>query len=69
MLHLTQRTAPSGGYSPAGLHHGGCAVATLSEQQVLALPAAERNKLSLADTGLQLMRALLAAAPAGSGHP
>lgn len=61
MLPLPKRPAPSGADFAAGLHHGSCAVATLTEQQILGLPIAEMSKLTLADTGPQLMRALLAA--------
>jgi hypothetical protein len=44
-----------------GWHHGRCVVHRLGAEGVLMLPAAARAKLILADTGVELMRALLGA--------
>jgi hypothetical protein len=41
------------------LYHGACVVQLLSREQILALPAEERNKLRLSETGPDLMRALM----------
>lgn len=42
-----------------GLYHGECAVRMLTRTEVLALPDSERRKLTLADTGKDLMLQLL----------
>lgn len=41
------------------LYHGECAVRMLRRAEVLSLPLAEKQKLTLADTGLDLMRELV----------
>ncbi|AQH05694.1 hypothetical protein A9R05_42510 (plasmid) [Burkholderia sp. KK1] len=42
-----------------GWHHGICVVRRLGAEGVVKLPAAEREKLRLGDTGVELMRTLL----------
>jgi len=42
-----------------GLHHGRCVVRLLTVETVLALPSDELAKLTLADTGIELMQRLL----------
>jgi len=46
----------------AGHLHGRCVVRHLTSEAVLHLPAGERSKLRLNDTGVELMRRLLDAA-------
>jgi hypothetical protein len=41
--------------------HDACAVATMSEGQILRLPAAERGKITLGAAGVPLMRKLMGA--------
>lgn len=49
------------------LFHGSCAAASMGEDGLLALPASERRKLTVADTGVALMRRLLASDDASEG--
>jgi hypothetical protein len=56
--HLDQMlTLP--GWPAGNLYHGECAVRMLKRAEVLTLPHSERRKLTLADTGKDLMLALL----------
>jgi hypothetical protein len=41
--------------------HGACAVESMTEAAVLALPVKERDKLTMGDCGVKLMRKLLEA--------
>lgn len=47
------------GFPAGSLYHGECAVRMLRRNEVLALPHSEKRKLTLADTGVDLMRELL----------
>ncbi len=47
------------GFPVGSLYHGECAVRMLSRAEVLALPDGELHKLTLADTGMDLMRELV----------
>lgn len=44
---------------PTGLHHDACVVGMLTEDEILALPASERAKLSIGATGSRMMKRLL----------
>lgn len=50
-----------------GPTHGACVVATLTEQEILALPDTERSKLRLNETGPVLMGKLIDAIANATG--
>ncbi len=47
------------GWPVEQLFHGDCAVRMLSRSEVLALPWSEQKKLTIEDTGMDLMKELL----------
>lgn len=47
------------GFPTGSLYHGECAVRMLRRGEVLALPVSELRKLTLADTGMDLMREMV----------
>lgn len=47
------------GWPTGNLYHGECAVRMLDRAEVLALPESELRKLTLADTGMDLMREMV----------
>lgn len=46
-------------FGAAGWHHGKCVVLRLTEEELLALPAAATGRLRLNETGRELMMKLL----------
>jgi len=47
------------GWPAEQLHHGDCAVRMLTRSEVLGLTWEQQRKLTIADTGMELMRDML----------